>query len=267
MKIPKIIHYCWFGGNPLPPEALKCIETWKKYCPEYEIKQWDESNYNLHSCKYIEEAYQAKKWAFVSDYARMDILYQYGGVYLDTDVELIKNLDPILEKGPFMGLEKDFETNKKCMVATGLGIATYKGNHIYKEVLDYYKNISFINHDGSLNLVTVVDHVTNVLRKYGLQDKPGIQNINGINIYPKEYFCPKDVDTHVLTITTNTYSIHHYDSSWGEWYDRAVVKRGEKLVKICGKTLGNKINGYIYFMQKFGMKGILNKIRGKKYGN
>lgn len=262
--IPKIIHYCWFGGNILPEDAKRCIESWKKYCPDYEIKQWNETNYNIHACKYVEEAYKAKKWAFVSDYARMDILYQYGGIYLDTDVELIKCLDSILEKGPFMGLEKDFETNGSCMVATGLGIGIYKGHLIYKEVLDYYKNINFINEDGSLNLVTVVEHVTSILKKHGLIDKPGIQNIGGINIYPKEYFCPKDVDTHELKITQNTISIHHYDSSWGQWYDRAVVKRGEKLIKIFGVNLGNKINSYIYFIQKFGIRGILRKIRGNR---
>lgn len=262
MTIPKIIHYCWFGKNPLPEDSKRCIASWKKYCPDYEIKQWNETNYNIHSCKYVEQAYKAKKWAFVSDYARMDILYQHGGVYLDTDVELIKCLDPILEKGPFMGLEKDFETNGFCMVNTGLGIGTPKYNPIYKEVLEYYKNIYFFNKDGSLNLITVVDHVTNILKKHGLVDRSGIQIVDGIYIYPKEYFCPKDVDTHALTITSNTVSIHHYDSSWGEWYDRAVVKRGGKLIKIFGISLGNKINGFLYFIQKFGIKGIIKKIMG-----
>lgn len=262
MKIPKVIHYCWFGGNPLSDSAVKCIESWKKYCPEYEIKEWNENNFNIHACKYIEEAYENEKWAFVSDYARMYILYHYGGIYFDTDVEVIRNFDDLLAEGSFMGMEKDFETNGYCAVATGLGIGSIKKHFIYKEILEYYENISFYKEDGSLNLVTVVDHVTNILKKHGLKDIPGIQNIEGINIYPKEYFCPKDVDTHVLKITNNTVSIHHYDSSWGEWYDRAVVKRGEKLIKIFGVNLGNKINGYIYYLQKFGIKGIIRKIIG-----
>ena len=103
--IPKIIHYCWFGGNPLPELAVKCIESWKKYCPDYEIKRWDESNFDLNCCDYVKEAYRAKKWAFVSDYARFKVLYDEGGLYFDTDVELIKPIDDIIERGPFMGAE------------------------------------------------------------------------------------------------------------------------------------------------------------------
>lgn len=103
--IPKIIHYCWFGGNPLPDLAVKCIDSWKKYCPDYEIKRWDESNFNLNCCDYVKEAYRAKKWAFVSDYARFKVLYDEGGLYFDTDVELIKPIDDILARGPFMGVE------------------------------------------------------------------------------------------------------------------------------------------------------------------
>ena len=264
MSIPKVIHYCWFGGNPLPDSAKQCINSWEKYCPDYEIKRWDESNYDIHSCKYIEQAYKSKKWAFVSDYARMDILYRYGGVYLDTDVELIKSLDEIINKGAFMGMEKDYESNGYCLVNSGLGIGSESNNPIYKEVLDYYQNIDFINKDGTLNLITVVEYVSNILRKHGFKDVAGIQNVKGIYIYPKEYFCPKDVDTHELKITNNTISIHHYDSSWGEWYDRAVVKRGEKLIKIFGVKLGNKINSFIYFIQKFGLKGLIIKFKRRK---
>ena len=103
--IPKIIHYCWFGGNPLPELAIKCIESWKKYLPDYEIKEWNESNFDINCCAYVREAYEAKKWAFVSDYARFWILYQHGGLYFDTDVELIKSIDDLIVKGAFMGCE------------------------------------------------------------------------------------------------------------------------------------------------------------------
>lgn len=111
--IPKIIHYCWFGGNPLPELAVKCIESWKKYCPDYEIKRWDESNFDLKCCDYVKEAYQAKKWAFVSDYVRFKVLYDEGGLYFDTDVELIKPIDDILARGPFMGVEVGQPINER----------------------------------------------------------------------------------------------------------------------------------------------------------
>lgn len=111
--IPKIIHYCWFGGNPLPELAVKCIESWKKYCPDYEIKRWDESNFDLKCCDYVKEAYQAKKWAFVSDYVRFKVLYDEGGLYFDTDVELIKPIDDILACGPFMGVEVGQPINER----------------------------------------------------------------------------------------------------------------------------------------------------------
>ena len=116
--IPKIIHYCWFGGNPLPEDAKKYIESWRKYCPGYEIKEWNESNFDINCCDYVREAYEAKKWAFVSDYARFYILYQYGGLYFDTDVEMIRPLFSILQKGSFMGME----VNSPACVAPGLSL-------------------------------------------------------------------------------------------------------------------------------------------------
>lgn len=263
MNINRTIHYCWFGGNPLPDSAKKCIESWKKYCPDYEIKEWNEFNFDVNICRYTKEAFENKKWAFLSDYARTYILYNYGGVYFDTDVELIKNIDLIIEKGPFMGLEKDYETNSNCLINTGLGIACFPGHPIYKEILDEYNSMSFYKEDGTLNLTTVCHYVTDIMKKHDLRNVGGIQCIKGIYVYPKEYFCPKDVDTHVLNITKNTVSIHHYDSSWGEWYDRLAVKRGERLVKFFGVKLGNKINGFIYFIQKYGIKGLLRKVYRK----
>ena len=118
--IPKKIHYCWFGNNPLPESVQRCIESWKKYCPGYEIIEWNEGNYNINKIPFIEKAYKEKKYAFVSDYARLDIIYNEGGIYLDTDVELIKNIDPLLEHSCFLALES-------CgAVATGLGFGSIK---------------------------------------------------------------------------------------------------------------------------------------------
>ena len=140
--IPKIIHYCWFGGKPLPKLAKKCIASWKKFCPDYEIKEWNESNFDLNSCTYVKEAYDSKKYAFVSDYARFWILHRYGGVYFDTDVELLKSIDDILADGAFMGVENFVaEQNKaKISINPGLGIAAEPGMLIYQEILDFYHN-------------------------------------------------------------------------------------------------------------------------------
>ena len=161
--IPKIIHYCWFGGNPLPKIAVKCISSWKKYFPDYEIKEWNEDNFDLNCCEYVREAYQAKKWAFVSDYARFWILYNYGGLYFDTDVEVIKDMSDIIANGAFMGCE----VADKC--APGLGL--------YKEILENYQQSHFLNSDGSNNYETVVDRTTNILKKYGFKESNTIQKI------------------------------------------------------------------------------------------
>ncbi len=207
-RIPKKIHYCWFGKNPLPELALKCIESWKKYCPDYEIIEWNEENFPMDYNDYLKEAYEARKWAFVSDVARFKILYDEGGVYFDTDVELLKPIDPIVEAGPFMGIESGIK------VAPGLGIAAYPGMEIYKEFLDFYSERHFLNEDGTPDLATVVEYATSLFIKHGLKKDSAVQLVAGIYVYPQEYFCPKDGITGKIRITGNTYSIHHYDSSW-----------------------------------------------------
>ena len=232
-EIPKKIQYCWFGRNPLPKSALKCIQSWKKYFPDYEIIQWNEDNYDVNKIQYIKQAYQSKKYAFVSDYARFDILYHQGGIYFDTDVEVIKPFNDILKNGAFMGCEidgadftnvetvdvtsdLDVEANKsvQIMVAPGLGIATAPGLSIYREILDFYATQRFWNADGSINQETVGVKTTKVLCGYGLQDNKGIQKVGGITIYPKEYFNPMNNNTGVIDITENTHSIHWYSMSW-----------------------------------------------------
>ena len=207
-EIPKIIHFCWFGKNPLPELAQKCIASWKKYLPDYEIKEWNEENYDVRKIPYTAQAYDAKKYAFVSDYTRFDILYQYGGLYFDTDVEVIKPLDEILKRGAFAGVER------AGSLAAGLGLASPAANPIYKEILDSYRKSSFIKDDSSMDLTTVVTRVSDIFRKYGFTDKNEIQEVAGITVYPSEYFCPKNPDTGIISITENSYTIHHYDGSW-----------------------------------------------------
>lgn len=255
-EIPKIIHFCWFGKNPLPELAQKCIASWKKYLPDYEIKEWNEENYDVRKIPYTAQAYDAKKYAFVSDYARFDILYQYGGLYFDTDVEVIKPLDEILKRGAFAGVERAGSLN------AGLGLASPAANSIYKEILDSYKNSSFIKDDGSMDLTTVVTRVSDIFRKHGFTDKNEIQEIEGITVYPSEYFCPKDIETGKLTVTENTISIHWFDGSWTSVAQQKYDSLRKKIYLKFPKSLAKIIlffpfirwqivdNGFLGFFKK-----------------
>lgn len=240
--IPKIIHYCWFGRKPLPELAIKCINSWKKFLPDYEIKEWNEDNFNVNIIPYTKEAYEAKKYAFVSDYARFWILYNYGGIYFDTDVEVIKNIDDIISKGPFMGLESNSDNQKIANVAPGLGLGVNSGLYIYKKILNLYESSSFLNDNGSLNLKTVVGYTTELLTSYGLEDKDEIQFIEGIWIYPKEYFCPIDYKTKEYIRTKNTRTIHHFAASW--------LPKEPILPYIVRKYMGKKVLSFLVKMKK-----------------
>ncbi|TGY66080.1 glycosyl transferase [Dubosiella muris] len=260
--IPKIIHYCWFGENPLPQEAISCLKSWKEKCPNYKIVKWDETNFNISQCKYIEEAYRQKKWAFVSDYARFYILYKYGGVYLDTDVELIKSLDEILDKGPFLGCEE----GEPLKVAPGLGMGVEAGNSLYKEVLDYYDKQSFIKENGKENLETIVDKTTKILKRKGFEGSGKIENISGISIYPPEFFCPKNYYTGELNITENTVSIHHYSASWYEKEEQIILKIKQKCKNIFGNKAGQIISLPAHYILRFKLRirkngGIIKAIK------
>jgi hypothetical protein len=233
-RIPKIIHYCWFGGKPLPELAQKCISSWQKYLPDYEIKEWNESNYDVHKTAYTSEAYNAKKYAFVSDYARFDILYQHGGIYFDTDVEVIKPFDDILKYGGFMGFESD------GAVASGLGIGVNPGLGIVRQILDFYRTLHFTN-----NTSTVVGIVSGILVKNGLLQKNTIQKMDGLTIYPNDYFAPKSYTTGILSITKNTHSIHHYDASWLSKRDKAFNAVREKVFARFGE------NGFSWWIVRF----------------
>lgn len=219
--IPKIIHYCWFGDNPLPKDALECIASWRKYLPDYEIKEWNESNFDVNCCPYVKQAYEAKKYAFVSDYARFFVLFKEGGLYFDTDVEIIKDMNHIIAVGNFMAFEKSFATQQQdrgefCTellgVAPGLGLGVRPGLEIIGELLDFYNvKENFAIADG-----TVVDYTTDILKRHGMVNEHRLQKVADVNIYPADYFCPMDSTTGIITKTKNTVAIHHYSCSWIE---------------------------------------------------
>lgn len=219
--IPKIIHYCWFGGNPLPKSALKCIDSWRKYLPDYEIKRWDESNFDVNLMTYTQEAYKARKFAYVSDVARFWILYNEGGLYFDTDVEVIKSLDDIVDRGPFMGIEVPARNGTVPMVAPGLGLGAEKGMTLYKEILEHYEECHYCDENGAQIGGTVVSHNTEILIRNGLKPTNDLQNVAGVWIYPQEYFNPLEDATGILKTTINTRSIHWYSKTWCDkpmWY-------------------------------------------------
>lgn len=205
--IPKIIHYCWFGGKPLSEMAQKCIESWKKYCPDYEIVRWDETNFDLHYNNYVWEAYQAKKWAFITDVVRLFAMVHYGGIYMDTDVEVLKPLDDLLQYQAVSG----FESEK--YVPTGL-MASEKDFPLFEELLHDYNDAHFILPDGTFDTTTNVTRITQRCLQSGFVPNNQMQTIEGFTLFPNDYFCPKDYATRVIRLTENTYTIHHFDGSW-----------------------------------------------------
>ena len=205
--VAKIIHYCWFGGKPLPKYAKNNIASWKKFFPDYEIKEWNEENFDINMIPYTRDSYSQKKYAFVSDFARYWILNNYGGLYFDTDVEVIKSFDDILKKGPFLGIEKNKD---KISINPGLGMGAIKGMNFYKRMIDFYSLLP----QTDIVEPYLVSKTTEFLNQDGFTQEDRLQKVDDIFIYPNEYFNPLDDYTGKITITSNTHSIHFYAKSW-----------------------------------------------------
>ena len=230
----KVIHYCWFGGSPLPPLAQRCIESWRKFLPDYEIRRWDESNFDVNILPYTADAYAAGKYAFVSDYARFWILYREGGVYFDTDVEVIRPLDDVILRGPFMGFEIDGGT-RPMAVNPGLGLAADRAMPLYAEILERYETMTFLLPDGSLNPYTMIPMVTGLLREKGLKGGGSIEHVAGIDVYPSDWFNPFDDATGRLRKTADTRTVHWFAKSW---------MPAQPQWKVALKRLLRRIPGY-----------------------
>ena len=215
IEIPKIIHYCWFGRNPLPKMAIRCISSWRRFFPDYEIKEWNEDNFDVNLIPYTRDAYAVKKYAFVSDYARFWILYRYGGIYFDTDVEVIKPMFEIVSKGPYLGIEIPGNSpGQKIAVNPGLGFAVQPGNEMIKEILSQYESLPFWVSEGEQNPYSMIPLITDLLLQKGLLHSVEVQLIDDVSVYPQDYFNPLDDATGRLQITENTCSIHWYTKSW-----------------------------------------------------
>ena len=245
--IEKTIHYCWFGRHPLPESAKRYIASWQKFFPEYEVKEWNEDNFDVNSIPYTHDAYEAGKYAFVSDYARFWILYHHGGLYFDTDVEVIRPMDDIVAKGAFMGFELDNVRNANSVpaIAPGLGLGAEKGNAIYAEILKGFEQLDFYLPDGNRNPFTMIPMVTKIMQERGLILKDEIQTIDGITIYPNEYFNPFDDITGLLQKTPNTRSIHWYAKTWTDGNSRWKVKAKRLLRRFFGTRTTKLLKGLI----------------------
>lgn len=243
--IPKTIHYCWFGRGKKPELALKCIASWKKFCPEYTLKEWNEDNFDINSNRYVSEAHHARKFAFVTDYVRLYALYHEGGIYMDTDVEVLKNYDAFLHHKAFSGFESD------GFVPTGI-MAAEKGTRWGGELLEAYNGRRFINDDGSFDMTTNTKTITEYMLKNGLILNNQFQEIPGLcTIYPSEYFCPKDHGTGQIKRTANTCCIHHFAASWidHKTFAYRLYRIKIRLMKIFGAEHIDKIIDLLHLRQ------------------
>lgn len=225
--IPRIIHYCWFGRGPMPELALKCIESWHKFMPDYEYKLWNEDNFDVNCTPYTEEAYEARKFAFVSDFVRLFALYTEGGIYMDTDVEVLKPYDDLLDLSGFVG----FEGTKHSPVGTGT-IACCQGSEWALEQMKEYEDIHFIQKDGSFDLMTNPTRITTRMCQGGFNQNGKEQDYKDMHVFPVEYFCPRQTTGEVL-MTENTYCDHHFMGSWNttkkNWKYYLLRMMGDKL--------------------------------------
>ena len=233
MPIPRVIYYCWFGHNKLPRLAQTCIESWKKHCPDYQIVCINEENFDVRQNQYAAEAYEAGKWAFVSDYARLSVLYDKGGIYLDTDVEIIRPLDKLIGQTGYVG----FDDNG--LISTGLGFACEPGNEAIGALLSDYDHIHFLLPDGTYDLTPCPDRNTKTLIRLGLDPGRQDQVFMGLRTLPEDYLCPMKYYTGKKVITKNTHSIHHFCASWTS----ATAKRTLFVKRIVGVKLYDKLYG------------------------
>lgn len=254
MSIPKIIHYCWLSGDPYPELVLRCMQSWKEMLPDYEFMLWDGTRFDVHSVPWVEQACNAKKWAFASDYIRLYALYNYGGVYLDSDVEVIKSFDDLLDREYFLGREHtpDRIENQDSIEAATFGAK--KCLPFLKSVMTFYETHDFCDKNGFLNTTTLPTVMARALRD------------NPLDVFPMDYFSPKNTRTLALESTKNTYSIHHFNGSWHSLAQQKHVALRTNLCKVLGERIGEMVASFLAVFINVRYEGFVNtlkKIRGK----
>lgn len=256
--IPKIIHYCWFGGTPLSEDARACIDSWRRHCPDYEIREWNESNFDVHENTYCREAYEAKKWAFVADYVRLWVVLHYGGIYMDTDVEVVRSMDSLLGHTVFMGFESDH--------AVSLGtFGAEKGNSLIREFLSAYDMRRFCQPDGGFDMTTNLRIVTPILvHQYGLRLDGKEQSLReGVVVYPTEVFIAKDYYTGWILCDESTFSIHHYAASWLDHEEKQRDSVRRQYLRNYLKKIQPILNRFAVIRMEYafdGMGGVVKRI-------
>lgn len=226
--IPKVIHYCWFGRGKMPKLAEICIESWRKYLPDYELRLWNEDTFDVNSNLFTKQAYQSRKFAFVTDYVRLHALYHQGGIYMDTDVEVVKNMDYFLQFPAFSGFEDEIN------IPTGL-MASEKGGNWVKFLLTYYDDMPFIKEDGSFHAVTNTYTIGEMTKTLGFIPNNKYQRISDeVHLFPKDYFCPKSQVSGRIESSENTYCIHHFSGSWMPLKAKRLTKTKRALMRIIG---------------------------------
>ena len=236
--IPKTIHYCWFGKGEMPELALRCIESWQKFMPDYEYKLWNEENFDVNVVPYTKEAYEARKFAFVTDYVRLWALYNEGGVYMDTDVEILKPLDDLLRLSAFTG----YEGSKTQPPVTGLMASAPHGEWV-KEQLDDYDNAHFVKEDGSFDMTTNTVRISKIMRSNGFVQDGKYSVYKDLHVFPTDYFCPRQTTGEFL-LTENTYCDHHFMGTWNGnsqegWLRRIIGQKNlTHLIKLKRKLFG-----------------------------
>lgn len=252
MSIPKIVHYCWLSGEPYPELVRHCIQTWKEKLPGYEFVLWDKSRFDIHSVPWVEQACDAKKWAFAADYIRLYALFNQGGIYLDSDVEVLKSFDDLLGKPYFFGREHtpDRIENKDSIEAATMGCEP--GNEFIAKCLEFYKDRDFVNKDGSFNTVTLPTVLARELKNFG-----------DLEILPMDYFSPKNTRTLAVEKTGNTYSVHHFNGSWHSVAQQKHVALRTKLCRVFGEKMGEALSTFcaVFINVRYeGLAGTLRKI-------
>lgn len=246
--IPKTIHYCWFGRNPKPELFEKCRKSWDRYCPDYEVVEWNEDNFDINMHPYVKEAYDAAKWAFVTDYARLWIVYNHGGIYLDTDVELIRPMDDLMDDHAWFGFEDTGTVN------TGLGFGAEKGNKAVEMMMNSYNDVHFLKNDGTYDLETCPIRNTAAISGLLPQDRDlkTVIRTEYASFYPPEYFCPLSADGSAMNKTANTHSIHWFSATWLDENEKLVHEYRllkNKCIRYFGRTIGGYLVRFIYLFR------------------
>ncbi len=206
--IPRIIHTFWFSGDPIPEQYQRCLDSWKRYAPDMEVRIWDLNTYHPTNCTYFDQAVARKAWAFASDYARADILRRHGGVYMDLDVEMLRPIDDLLYHDAYMS----FESLSRIECGSGMGAAP--GNHILEEICKDYESSPYIKPGGTPDISTCPVRYTNIIEKHGLIKNGGFQQVENITIYPFDVLTGKSFDTGIIYSTDDSYTLHHHNGSW-----------------------------------------------------